>query len=149
MGKRASYKTNPPLKVYIYDDSNKTRNNTSFAEIDVIITPYSSIRDDVTKEDERGPFSRLKFHCVVLDEAHIIKNCQSLVSQAYNRLDADFRWCITRSPIVNRIEDMFPLFTFLYLSAYSNFEKFNNDILKPFYNGGDKHNVKTYLVISM
>ncbi|KAI7853027.1 hypothetical protein BDC45DRAFT_587545 [Circinella umbellata] len=72
----------------------------------------SSVCDDVTKkEDKRGPFGGLKFHRVVLDEAHLIQRRRCLVSQACNR-------------IINSIEATFPLIGILRLAIIPRIRKF-------------------------
>lgn len=64
-------------------------------------------------EEHVGPLHRIKFHRIVLDEAHHIKNYTSKTSIAVRALTGNFKWCITGTPILNYIEELFPYFSFL------------------------------------
>ena len=100
-------KTSPPLSVYVYHGSNRTSDETVLAEFDVIVTAYTLVGNDLTEEvDRRGPLGRLKFHRIILDEAHTIKNERTIMATSCCRLDATYRWCMTATPIQNRIEEL-------------------------------------------
>ncbi|KAK5274505.1 hypothetical protein LTR99_004787 [Exophiala xenobiotica] len=60
-----------------------------------------------------GPLHKIKFHRIVLDEAHAIKNHTSKTSVAVRALTGTFRWAITGTPIMNYIEELYPYFSFL------------------------------------
>ncbi len=103
-------------------------------EYDVILTSYGEVQRSyplcqppkhlVSEErknewwknyynDKVGPLHRIKFHRIVLDEAHFIKNYTSKTSIAVRALSANFKWCITGTPILNYLEELFPYFSFL------------------------------------
>ena len=50
---------------------------------------------------------------VILDEAHGIKNTQTLVSMACCQIIAERRWCVTGTPIQNSIQDVYGYLKFL------------------------------------
>jgi hypothetical protein len=50
---------------------------------------------------------------VVLDEAHAIKNNSARTSLACQNLKSVFRWCLTGTPLLNRLEELFPYLRFL------------------------------------
>jgi SNF2 family DNA or RNA helicase len=52
-------------------------------------------------------------HRVVLDEAQSIKNHRTLCAHAAWGLHAEYRWCLSGTPIQNTIEDLFSYFKFL------------------------------------
>ncbi|EXJ91918.1 hypothetical protein A1O3_00468 [Capronia epimyces CBS 606.96] len=60
-----------------------------------------------------GPLHQIKYHRVVLDEAHLIKNHTSKTSIAVCALTGVYKWCITGTPIMNYIEELYPYFRFL------------------------------------
>ncbi|KAI7850279.1 SNF2 family N-terminal domain-containing protein [Circinella umbellata] len=136
-------KTNPPLNVYVYHGSNRTSDETVLAEFDVIVTAYTLVGNDLTQEvDRRGPLGRLKFHRVILDEAHTIKNERTIMATSCCRLDATYRWCMTATPIQNRIEELFSLIRFLRIRPYCEWEEFRDQIKKPLNNGDQEHALK-------
>eukprot|EP00775_Hariotina_reticulata_P014057 gene14057-14174_t len=52
-----------------------------------------------------GRYSR-----VVLDEAQSIKNSRTLAAHAAWALHAKHRWCLSGTPIQNRVDDLFSYF---------------------------------------
>jgi SNF2 family DNA or RNA helicase len=64
--------------------------------------------------------------CVVLDEAHLIRNPKTQLSQAIFRLSCSYRMALTGTPIQNQVEDLWSLMHFLvpgYLGDYATFRK--------------------------
>ena len=77
-------------------------------------------------------FSReSQFHRIILDEAQAIKNKQALASKAMTYLRAQYRFCLTGTPMQNGIEELYPLLRFLKIQPYCSEEKFRADILTP------------------
>ncbi|KAL8962518.1 MAG: hypothetical protein Q9193_001088 [Seirophora villosa] len=74
--------------------------------------------------DQKGLLHRAYFHRVVLDEAQAIKNHKAHVSLACQSLMANYRWAISGTPIMNRIEEFYPYFKFLRAPFAGNFEDF-------------------------
>jgi SNF2 family DNA or RNA helicase len=95
----------PHLSVYIHSGSDREKENLQTK--DVILTSYAILRQD------RLLFESLDFECVILDEAQVIKNPESLVAQIACRLKAQFRLAVTGTPVENRFEDLWSLFRFL------------------------------------
>ena len=62
---------------------------------------------------------RVHWFRIVLDEAHYIRNLGA-GCQAACKLEADFRWCLTGTPIVNKADDIYALYRFL---RYPTFER--------------------------
>ncbi|RDL39694.1 putative DNA repair protein rad-5 [Venustampulla echinocandica] len=133
------------LKSMVYYGNDKTANlqalcceaNASSAP-NVIITSYGVVLSEfnqVAKQGGRGTqgglFS-LKYFRVILDEAHHIKNRQSKTAKACYEIDAEHRWVLTGTPIVNRLEDLFSLVRFLRVEPWSNFSFWKTFITVPF-----------------
>lgn len=68
---------------------------------------------------------------VVLDEAHTIKDKNTRTAKAAYRLKADRRWCVTGTPIQNKLEDVFSLFMFLQAEPYGQYQWWTEVIMKP------------------
>jgi SNF2 family DNA or RNA helicase len=71
-----------------------------------------------------GPLHRIKFYRIVLDEAHHIKNHACKTSIAVRALTGNFKWCITGTPILNFVEELYPYFAFLKVPHTGNYETF-------------------------
>jgi len=69
------------------------------------------------KETSRlGPISvLLKMHWlrVILDEAHFIKSKQSQTTRAAYLLTSTYRWCMSGTPLQNRVSELFSMVRFL------------------------------------
>lgn len=65
-----------------------------------------------------------KFYRVILDEAQCIKNANTLQSKASCRLNAKHRWCLTGTPMMNGIHELYSLIRFLRIAPYHNQKEF-------------------------
>ena len=68
---------------------------------------------------------------VVLDEAHYIKGRTIQIAKAVYHLKAEHRWCMTGTPIQNKLDDLFRLIHFLRLEPWSDYLWWNSYINKP------------------
>jgi len=80
----------------------------------------SSIRSQPRTETEGWPFFAQYFR-VILDEAHHIKNRMAKSSRACYEIEAEHRWVLTGTPIVNRLEDSSVWSVSYGLSQWNNF----------------------------
>lgn len=134
------------LKSLVYYGSEKAANLQNLcceanaaAAPNVIITSYGVVLSEFNQVASRGGdrgshgglFS-LNFFRVILDEAHFIKNRQSKTAKACYEINAQHRWVLTGTPIVNRLEDLFSLVHFLRVEPWSNFSFWKTFITVPF-----------------
>ncbi|EXJ93368.1 hypothetical protein A1O1_01760 [Capronia coronata CBS 617.96] len=97
-------------------------------------------------QENVGPLHRLKFHRIVLDEAHQIKNHASKTSIAVCALTGVYKWCITGTPIMNYIEELYPYFRFLRVPHTGDYATFlhnycNNRLSRDPISMGRIHNI--------
>ncbi|KAL9008626.1 MAG: hypothetical protein Q9173_006270 [Seirophora scorigena] len=134
------------LKTLVYYGSDKAANlqnlcceaNAASAP-NLIITSYGIVLSEFNQVASRGGdrgshgglFS-LDFFRVILDEAHFIKNRQSKTAKACYEINAQHRWVLTGTPIVNRLEDLFSLVRFLRVEPWNNFSFWKTFITVPF-----------------
>ncbi|OJJ81428.1 DEAD/DEAH box helicase [Aspergillus glaucus CBS 516.65] len=100
----------------------------------VVLSEYGShvSRSGWQTESWYGSLFTVKFHRVILDEAHVIKNRRSKTARACYDLNATHRWVLTGTPIVNRLEDLFSLVRFLKVEPWNNFSFWKTFITVPF-----------------
>lgn len=74
-----------------------------------------------------GPLSPgAQWHRVIIDEAQNIKNSVAKSAMACCRLRSTYRWCLTGTPMMNRLEDFQSLLGFLRIKPYNNPKKFKS-----------------------
>lgn len=69
---------------------------------------------------------RSKFYRVILDEAQCIKNRLGQASLGCNQLSAEYRWCLTGTPMMNGVTELYPLIRFLKIRPYNELSKFTH-----------------------
>ncbi len=97
----------PTCDVYVHAGEERLGSVEALEKKEVILTSYTLLRQD------RFLFESTSYAAVILDEAQMIKNPDSLASQIVCRLQADFRLAVTGTPVENRWEDLWTLFRFL------------------------------------
>jgi DNA repair protein RAD16 len=73
--------------------------------------------DDVDLSDSL--LHRTHWHRIVLDEAHKIKARTSNTAKCIYALKSTFKWCLTGTPLQNRIGDLYSLVRFLRMDPYA------------------------------
>eukprot|EP00897_Mesotaenium_endlicherianum_P004514 jgi/Mesen1/4090/ME000214S03273 len=131
------------LSVHVYYGSERrAMADTALVEHDVVLTTYGTLQaESSAQEGTEGPLQRVMWHRVVLDEAHAIKAFRSRTAQAVFRLSSRCRWCLTGTPIQNKVEDMFALLHFIGVEPWSNWGWWHKLIQRP-HEEGDQRSLK-------
>ncbi|KAI5965652.1 uncharacterized protein KGF55_001014 [Candida pseudojiufengensis] len=143
------------LKVGIYHGDEKKQMVTfsSMKKFDVILTSYGTLASEwkrhyakelkanvegkgyIPRNNDGGKtydspfFSKTSsFYRIVLDEAQNIKNKFAIASRAVTNLKAEFRFCLSGTPMQNKIDELYPILRFLKLRPYCDETKFRADI---------------------
>lgn len=104
--KREFEKFLPSLSVIVHHGKERRALPTDLSS-KVILTTYTTLRLDLQQ------FSSLKYDCLILDEAQVIKNSGTQTFQAVMKLDSSFRLSITGTPVENNINELWSHFNFL------------------------------------
>ena len=97
----------PKMSIVDYRGPERKALREDLLDHDIVLTTYGLLRRDI-------PFLKdLDFGCVVLDEAHAIKNGQSQTAKAARLLRAQIRLALTGTPIENSLDELWSLFEFL------------------------------------
>ncbi|KAG7582205.1 SNF2-related N-terminal domain [Arabidopsis suecica] len=144
------------LSVLVYHGSRRTKDPKELAKHDVVVTTYAIVTNEVpqnpllnlydSKSNKRGrenfegssliqshvgALGRVRWLRVVLDESHTIKNHRTLIAKACFSLRAKRRWCLTGTPIQNKVDDLYSYFRFLRYHPYAMCNSFHQRIKAP------------------
>ncbi|KAE8440604.1 hypothetical protein EG329_007039 [Mollisiaceae sp. DMI_Dod_QoI] len=125
--------TDGTLKTFVFHGTNRQTNNISVKELkkyDVILMSYNSLESMYRKQEkgfkrkdgmhkERSVIHQIQFHRVILDEAHNIKQRTTGSAKACFALKADHKWCLSGTPLQNRIGEFFSLVRFLDIKPFA------------------------------
>jgi DNA repair protein RAD16 len=64
---------------------------------------------------------QIKWRRVILDEAHNIKDRRCNTAQSAFALSAKYRWCLSGTPLQNRVNELYSLVRFLRIHPYSHY----------------------------
>lgn len=62
---------------------------------------------------EKSPIHQIHWNRIVLDEAHNIKERSTNTAKAAFELKSDFKWCLSGTPLQNRVGELYSLIRFL------------------------------------
>jgi DNA repair protein RAD16 len=126
--------TNGKLNVLIYHVSAnpkcKLLTIKDLKKYNVIMVSYSGLESMYRKENkgwnrndgivkEESILHAINFHRLILDEAHSIKSRTTSVAKACFALKADYKWCLSGTPVQNRIGEFFSLLRFLEVRPFA------------------------------
>ncbi|GAW16930.1 hypothetical protein ANO14919_063770 [Xylariales sp. No.14919] len=127
--------TGNKLKTIVFHGTNAKAKNLSVKELkkfDVLIMSYNSLESLYRRQEkgiqrkdglykEKSAIHQIKFHRVILDEAHCIKTRTTMTARACFALKVTYRWCLTGTPLQNRIGEFFSLIRFLEIAPYASY----------------------------
>lgn len=147
------------LRVYVYHRGGKKADWNVLRDYDIVLTTFGTLAQEqkrldnsqesaaIDRERQDPSFKRTAkeklglldpkcyWYRVILDEAQCIKNRGTLTSKAAAALRAEYRLCMTGTPMQNSVEELYPLVRFLHITAYQSWQRFNDDIAKPVKSG--------------
>ncbi|KAK3398954.1 SNF2 family N-terminal domain-containing protein [Sordaria brevicollis] len=125
--------TDGTLKTLVVHVTNSKSKNLTAKEIksyDVIIMSYNSLESMYRKQEkgfkrkgglfkEKSVVHQTEWHRVILDEAHSIKSRTTATAKACFALKVTYRWCLSGTPLQNRIGEFFSLIRFLNIRPFA------------------------------
>ncbi|KAI0536612.1 SNF2 family N-terminal domain-containing protein [Xylaria digitata] len=116
------------LKICIFHGSSRPKSPEGVIDHDLVLTTYATLSTD--SKDLRV-LQEIEWYRVVSDEAHWIRNQTSNQFRAAESLRAERKWCLTGTPIQNRLNDLESLLKFLHFEPFSRTSVFQKYILEP------------------
>ncbi|KAG1254712.1 hypothetical protein G6F68_010718 [Rhizopus microsporus] len=120
--------TNNALSVHIFHGSKRTNKVDDLMKFDVVLSTYSVIESCFRRQEygvkrmalgsptllkEKSILHKIKWHRIVLDEAHNIKDRACNTARAVFNLKANYRWSLTGTPLQNRVGELYSLIRFM------------------------------------
>lgn len=96
-------------------------------QFDVCITSYEMV------VKEKGHFRTFHYRYIIIDEAHRIKNENSILSKVVRLLKTNYRLLITGTPLQNNLHELWALLNFLLPEIFSS-----SDTFEEWFNLDDK-----------
>ncbi|OJJ99038.1 hypothetical protein ASPACDRAFT_53171 [Aspergillus aculeatus ATCC 16872] len=116
------------IKWLTYHGSDRHQWHSTLSAYDVVLMTYDTLR---AEEGRKDSLLEYQWERVILDEAHRIRNPSSKTFHAVHSLHAQYRWCLTGTPIQNRLEDYGALLSFIRVPPFESANAFNNLIIGP------------------
>ncbi|AEO55392.1 hypothetical protein MYCTH_2299158 [Thermothelomyces thermophilus ATCC 42464] len=124
------------ITYHIYHGPNRIKDVAQLAQFDLVITTYGSVVSELNSRSKRKqgtyPLEEIGWFRIVLDEAHTIREQNTLAFKSICRLQANRRWAVTGTPVQNKLEDLAALLAFLRLKPFDERSKFVQFIIQPF-----------------
>ncbi|KAL7922480.1 SNF2 family N-terminal domain-containing protein [Trichoderma austrokoningii] len=127
--------TDGTLKTFVFHGTNAKAKNITARELkkfNVIMMSYNSLESMYRKQEkgfkrkdgiykEKSVIHSITFHRAILDEAHCIKTRTTMTAKACFALKTEYRWCLTGTPLQNRIGELFSLVRFLNIKPFASY----------------------------
>ncbi|AZQ63332.1 DEAD/DEAH box helicase [Flammeovirga pectinis] len=118
-------KFTPKIKILNYTGTNRSKNPENFGWYDIVITSYGTARIDAEI------LSSYYFNYIVLDEAQTIKNPNSNITKAVNKLKSRKRLLLSGTPIENTTMDLWSQMNFANEGLLGGQNFFKKEFLTP------------------
>ncbi|GKU10016.1 unnamed protein product [Fusarium langsethiae] len=152
-------KTKSSHRLSVYVHHGKRTSIDELLRYDVVLTTYGSLSHELKRLDkflEENPekdqidwnhrtpnlsfpllHPKAKFHRVILDEAQCIKNEKTQGAKACTQLKSTHRWCLTGTPMMNGVLELYSLVKFLKIKPYCKWDDFRQSFGQLFGRNGD------------
>ncbi|GGI67215.1 DEAD/DEAH box helicase [Shewanella gelidii] len=125
-------KFTPALRVVLLQGQKRHQVVADIESADIVITTYPLISRDQAFYDSRC------FDVLILDEAQQIKNSQAKVTRVVNQLNADFKLCLTGTPLENHLGELKSLMDFCLPGLLGDSKQFAKQYRTPIEKHADK-----------
>jgi superfamily II DNA or RNA helicase len=122
-------KFRPHLPCQLYWGPQRVLNPDTFSKNQVILSSYGTLRVD------QKALNSFHWDTIVLDEAQVIKNPDSQITQAVHALRGNFKMILTGTPLENRLEDLWCQFHFINPGLLGSLKFFQTTTVEAMHRG--------------
>ncbi|KAH6915496.1 SNF2 family N-terminal domain-containing protein [Coprinopsis sp. MPI-PUGE-AT-0042] len=112
------------MKVLVWHGGSRETDMDELKKFDVVLTTYAVLESCFRKQHsgfkrkgviikEQSPLHGIQWKRIVLDEAHNIKERSTNTARAAFQLKGDFKWCLSGTPLQNRVGELYSIIRFL------------------------------------
>lgn len=142
---RANYR----LTVQIHHGASRKKDFQALRHFDIVLTTFGTLTAEFKKLEKFALRKRMdpnayprpaektallgddaRWYRVVLDEAQCIKNNNTQGAKAACRLHTQYRFCMTGTPMMNNVDELWSLIHFLRIKPYCERHHFQRDFTK-------------------
>lgn len=125
------------MRVCVHHGPKRAKSFKDLRKFDVVITTYSTLASEHADSESSlkvGCFG-INWYRIILDEAHSIKNRNAKATKAACALNAEYRWCLTGTPMQNNLDELQSLIHFLRIKPYDDLNQWRESITRPMNSG--------------
>lgn len=130
--RREAERFTPDLSLLVVHGPDRQNVFSRIDQHDLVITTYSLLPRDSEE------LMTHQFYYVVLDESQWIKNAKTRAARVAGSLVADYRLCVTGTPLENNLGEVWSQFNFLMPGFLGNQEAFNKRFRNPIERRGEE-----------
>lgn len=139
------------LMTYILHGSNRQTSWEHLKSFDVVLTTFGTLANEIKRKEGIDMAKRAntnwvartkadqlpllgdecRWYRVIIDEAQCIKNKNTKASLGACALQAVARFCMSGTPMMNNVGELYSLIRFLRIKPYNILERFNRDFTNP------------------
>ena len=114
----------PSLQVLVWHGAQRAKDAEALHTSDVVLTSYAVLESTFRRDrhgfmrngrrvHDRSLLHTMLWRRIILDEAHHIKERTSNTSRSAYALQSDFKWCLSGTPLQNRVGELYAMIRFL------------------------------------
>lgn len=102
----------------------QSRNDIQLDDYHVVVTTYGTLVAEHKRPAGESVLMARTWNRVVLDESQTMKNYTTRVATACFALKSNYRWCLSGTPVQNKLLELYSVTRFLQVPRYSDFDFF-------------------------
>jgi SWI/SNF-related matrix-associated actin-dependent regulator of chromatin subfamily A3 len=120
------------LRVAKYHGHDRVKSARDLDSYDIVLTTYGTVTTEHRRSYKGGRevLYFLRWFRIILDEAHTIRSANTAQCRAILALYATHHWCLTGTPISNKVEDLASLLQFCRVPILGERSSFHEHVAK-------------------